>query len=135
MSRAITIMSSGSALGIGGDAAGQAQQQAVGEILQVAEPLADVGIGRLAEPRAHVVEGALHARLGGEARADRLAHALEPAAIVDEHAEGLEDLALLARLHVVRLEHAVDVVAHAVRSASSKRVCSGADILGHHLAG
>ena len=36
-----------------------------------------------------------------------------PAAIVDEHAEGLEDLALLARLHVVGLEQAIDILAHA----------------------
>ena len=128
----MTIMSSGSDAGIDGGAAGQAQQQPVGEILQVAQPLADVGIGRLAEPRAHVVEGALHARLGGEARADRLAHALDPAAIVDEHAEGLEDLALLARLHVVRLEHAVDILAHAVRGFLEALLLL-ADILGDHL--
>ena len=91
-------------------AAGQSQQHPVGEVLQVAQPLADVGIGRLAKPRANIVEAALHARLGGEARADRLAYALEPAAVVDEHAEGFQDLALLARLHVVRLEHAIDIL-------------------------
>ena len=127
----MTIMSSGKAAGIDSDAAGQAQQQAIGEILQVAQPLADVGIGRLAEPRAHVVEGALHARFAGEARSDRLAHPLDPAAVVGEHAEGLEDLAVLARLHVVGLEQTVDVVAHGAQRLLEPRLLD-ADILGDH---
>ena len=73
---------------VGRRASGETQQQPVGQVLQIGEALADVGIGRLAHARPHVVEGALHARLGGEARVDRLAHAIAPAAIVDEHAEG-----------------------------------------------
>ena len=117
---------------IDGSPAGKPQQQPVGEILQVTQPLADIGIGRLAEPCANIVEAALHARLGGEARPDRFADALEPAAIVDEHAEGLEDLALLARLHVVRLEHAVDILAHAV-CGFFEALELQADILGDHL--
>ncbi len=112
----------GQAAGIDGDTAGQAQQQAIGEILQVAQPLTDVGVGRLAEPRAHVVEGALHAGFAGETRGDRLAHPLDPAAIVGEHAEGLEDLALLARLHVVGFEQAVDIVPHATQRLLEARM-------------
>ncbi len=37
-----------------------------------------------------------HRRLGGQAGADRLAHAPPPAGVVGEHAVGLEDLAVLA---------------------------------------
>ena len=106
----------GQRAGIDGGAAGKAQQQAVAEILQIAQPLADIGICGLSKPGAHIVEGALHACLGREARVDGLAHALDPAAIVDEHAERFQDLALLARLHVVRFEHAIDILAHAVQS-------------------
>ena len=131
MSRAMMIMSSGNDAGSMA-ARPESRSSAVGEILQVAQPLADIGIGRLAEPCTHIVETTLHARLGGEARPDRFADALEPAAIVDEHAEGFQDLALLARLHVVRLEHAVDILAHAM-CGFLEALQLLADILGDHL--
>ena len=50
---------------IGGGASGETQQQPIGEVLQIREPLADVRVRRLPHARAHVVEGALNGRFRG----------------------------------------------------------------------
>ena len=58
---------------------------------------------------AGVVAHALHRGLRGEAGEQSLIEAAAPAAVVGEHAEGLEHLAVLAgALQIAALEHAVD---------------------------
>ena len=91
------------------DPAGEQAQQAVGEIVDVVQPLARVRIGLAQHARAGVVAHALHRGLGGEAGEQRLVEAPPPAAIVGEHAEGLEHLAVLAGARqIAALQHVVD---------------------------
>ena len=78
------------------DPAGQHAQQAVGEIVDVVQPLARVRIDLAQHAGAGVVAHALHGGLGGQAGEQRLVEPAPPAAVVGEHAEGLEHLAVLA---------------------------------------
>ncbi len=72
--------------------AGEDSQEPVGEVLEVVQPLLDVGVSRLGEAGAMLVTHAVDGRLGGQAGADRLDQRAVPAAIVGEHAVGLENL-------------------------------------------
>ena len=47
-------------------------QQAVGQVLEVVQPLADIGIAGLGEAGAVLVADPVHRGLGGQAGADRL---------------------------------------------------------------
>ena len=90
-------------------AAGQDAQQAVGQFVEVAQPLVPVGVGLAQHARAGVVLHALDRRLGRHAALDRLVHATQPAAIVREHAIGFQHLAMLAGgRHLALLQHLVD---------------------------
>ena len=75
--------------------AGQDAQQPVGEIVEIVQPIADVGIGRAQHAGARIVLHPLDRRLGREAVVDRLGQPVDPAAVVGEHAVGLEDLAVI----------------------------------------
>ena len=88
-------------------------QQAVGEIVEIVQALAQIGIGLAQHAGAVVGLHALDGGLGGEARGHRLAHAPEPALVVGEHAEGFEHLPVLAVMgDVAALDQLVDGGAH-----------------------
>ena len=84
-------------------------QQAVGEIVDIVQPVARMRVGLAQHARARIVAHALHGGLGGEAGEQRLVEPPPPAMIVGEHAERLEHLAMLAGArHVAPLQHVVD---------------------------
>ncbi len=74
----------------------QHAQQAVGEIVEVVQPVAQERIDLALQTGAHVALHLLDRRLGRQAVADRLVHAPHPAAVVGEHAVGLQHVAMLA---------------------------------------
>ena len=74
----------------------QHAQQPVGEIVEIVQPLAQKRIGLALQAGARVALHLLDRRLGGQAVADRLVHPPHPAAVVGEHAIGLEHVAVLA---------------------------------------
>ena len=85
----------------------QLAHQPVGEIVEIVQPLAQIGIGGAQHAGAGVGLHALDAGFGGEAGADRLAHAVQPAAVMGEHAIGFEHVAVLAAVgDLAALEHA-----------------------------
>ena len=88
----------------------QHAHQPVGEIVEVVQPVAQIGIGGAQHARAGVGLHALDAGLGGEAGRHRLAHLVQPALVVAEHAVGFENFAMLAAFgHLAVIEQAVEV--------------------------
>ena len=88
----------------------QHAHQPVGEIVEVVQAVAQIRIGGAQHARAGVGLHALDAGLGGEAGHHRLAHLVQPALVVAEHAVGFEHLAMLAAVgHVAVLEQAVEI--------------------------
>ena len=88
----------------------QHPHQPVGEIVEVVQAVAQVRVGGAQHARAGIRLHAFDAGLGGEAGHHRLAHLVQPALVVAEHAVGFEHLAMLAAVrHVAVLEHAVEV--------------------------
>ena len=91
----------------------QLMQEAVGEIVEVVQPIAQVGIALAQHAGAIVGLHALDGGLGRETGEHRLAHAAQPALVVGEHAESLEHLAVLAVMgDVAVLDELVDGGAH-----------------------
>ena len=91
-------------------AAEQLAQQAVGEIVEVVQALAQVGIGLAQHAGAGVGLDALDRGFRGQAGRHRLLELVHPAAVVGEHAVGFEHVAMLAAFgHVAVLEHGVEV--------------------------
>ena len=94
----------------------QLAHQAIGQIVEVVQPLAQVGIGLAHHAGAIVGLDALDRGLGGQAGHDRLVHLVHPAAVVREHAIGLEHVAVLAAVgDVAALQHHVEVGAQRVQ--------------------
>ncbi len=89
--RAIRMALSGSSRWPG-VVARQIAQQPVGQVLEVVQPLAQIGVARLAQAGAVLGAHPLDRRLGGQAGAHRLLQRPVPAAVVGEHAVGLEHL-------------------------------------------
>ena len=90
--------------------ADQLAHQAVAEILEVVQAVAQIGIGRAQHARAGVGLHAFDGGLRGQARGDRLMQLVRPALIVGEHAVGFEHVAMLAAVgDVAALQHAVEV--------------------------
>ena len=86
----------------------QVTLQSVGEIVEIRQPLAQIGIGNLPHPSPGVVLHFLHGRLGGEAGLDRLYDSIGPTAVLREHAIGLEHFAMFAAgSDVARRQHLV----------------------------
>ncbi|MGX0998611.1 hypothetical protein AB7M38_005903 [Bradyrhizobium diazoefficiens] len=84
--------------------------QAVAEILEVMQPVAQVWIGRAQHARAGVGLHALDGGFRGEAGGDRLVQLVRPALVIGEHAIGFQHLAVLAALgDVAALQHAVEI--------------------------
>ncbi len=87
----------------------QHAQQAVGQILEVVQPLADIGVAGLGEAGAVLVADPVNGRLGGQARAHRLLQRPVPAPVVGEHAIGLQHLQRgAAQLALAAFQHDVD---------------------------
>ena len=84
--------------GPGGDEAGAGQlvQQPVGQIVEIVQALAQEGVDLALQFRPGVILHALHRSFRREAGIDRLAQAAQPAAIIGEHAESFEHVALFA---------------------------------------
>ena len=90
-------------------AAREQPEQAIGEIVDIVQPLARMRVDLAEHARARVVAHALHGGLGGEAGEHRLVEPPPPAVIVGEHAERLEHLAMLAGAReIAALQHVVD---------------------------
>ena len=107
--------------------------QAVGQILEIGKPLAQIGIAHLGHPGTGLVLHLLHRRFGGEAAAHRVADALQPAAIGGEHAIGLEYVAMLAAGGDVALrQEVVDRALHR-RDRLAQARALGRRILGDDL--
>ena len=91
-------------------AAEQLAQQAVGEVVEIVQALAQIGIGLAQHAGAGVGLDALDRRLGGQAGRHRLFELVHPAAVMGEHAVGFEHVAMLAAFgDVAVLEHGVEV--------------------------
>ena len=110
-----------------GRMAGKVPLQAIGQVFEVGQALAQIRVGRLVEAHAHIALHLLHRRFGGEAAFDRLGDTLHPALIRREHAIGLEDVAMLAiagdircfEQRIDRAMHAVDCVLQALQLGST----------------
>ena len=90
--------------------ADQLAHQAVGEVVEVVQALAQIGVGRAQHARAGVGLHALDRGLGGEAGHHRLVQPVRPAAVVGEHAVGFEHVAVLAAVgDVAAFEQHVEV--------------------------
>ena len=88
-------------------------QEPVGEVVEIVQPLAQIGIGDAFHARAHHGLHLLHRDLRGEAALDRLVEPAHPALVAREHPVGLEDVAMLGGgAEAVRGHHAVDILAH-----------------------
>ena len=88
-------------------------QKPVGDVGQIVQAVAQVGIGLPLKLGAGVVLDALNRSFRGEARTHRLAQPAQPAAVVGDHAEGLEHVAMLAGdAVVVAVDQVVDRGAH-----------------------
>ena len=90
-------------------------QQAIGDVGQVMQPIAQIGVGLTLQLGPGVVVDPLNRSLRGQAGTHRLAQPAQPAAIVSDHAEGLEHVAVLAaKAVVVAVDQTVDRSAHSV---------------------
>ena len=87
----------------------QLPEQPVGEVVEVAHPLAQIGIRHVQHARPHVALHLLDRRFGGQAVAHGLFQPAHPAAIIGEHAIGFENGAMLAlEGDVAARQHVVD---------------------------
>ena len=94
---------------------GQMLEQAIGEVLEVVQPLAQIGVPLIPEPGAGVVVDLFHRRFGCQAAVDRFADSGEPSRIFGEHAVGFQNVPVFAAVrHVGCLEHGVDGAVHFV---------------------
>ena len=95
------------------------------------QPLAEIGVGHLAQAGAGGGLLLLHGGLGREAAVDVLFHPAQPGAGIGEHAVGLEHLAVLLVAGVGAVEHVVDGEAQLVhRLAQARRSSSGSSAMG-----
>ncbi len=73
--------------------AGERRQQPAGEVLEVRQPLAQIGIGDAAHAVVQLAGHPLHRRIGRQTAADHLGDAPQPAGIGGDQAIGVEHLA------------------------------------------
>ena len=87
----------------------QLTQQPVGEIVEIAHPLAQIWIGHMQHARTHVALHLFHRGLGRQAVTHRLLEPPHPAAVICEHAVGFENGAVLAfEGNIAARKHVVD---------------------------
>ena len=117
----------------------QLMQQAIGDVGQVVKAVAQIGVGLTLQLGARVVLHALDRRFGGQAAGDCFAQPAQPAAVVSDHAERLEHLAMFAVDAVVAaVDEVVDRGAHRVDrrlQRSSSSATSSATILATTMRG
>ena len=88
----------------------QLPHQAMAEILEVVQAVAQIRIGGAQHARAGVGLHAFDGGFRGEAGGDRFVQLVRPAVIVGEHAVGFQHVAVLAAFgDVAALQHAVEV--------------------------
>ncbi len=88
----------------------QHPHQAVGEVVEVVQAVAQIRIGGAQHAGAGVGLHALDAGFGGETGRHRFADLVQPALVVREHAIGFEHVAMLAAVgDVAVLDHAVEI--------------------------
>ena len=76
--------------------AGQLPQQTIGDVVDIVQPFAQIGVCLALQFGAGVILHALDGCFCGQAGAERLAQAAQPAAVIGEHAHGFEHVAMLA---------------------------------------
>ena len=113
--------------------AGELMQQPVGEIVEIVQPLAQIGLGLALQFGAGVVLHALDRGFGGQAASHRLAQPAQPAAVMREHAEGFQHLAMLARPDVAACSISTSIEWRMASIAVSSRSISRFDVLGDEL--
>ena len=86
--------------------------QSVRQVVEVDQPLAQVGVGDRPHLRPRPRLDALDRGLGGQAGVDRLVDPPRPALVIGEHLVGFEDLGRIAPGKVGLLDHPVDLLAH-----------------------
>ncbi len=89
--------------------AGQVSEKPVVQVLQIMQPLAHVGIARLAETGPVLGAHPLDRGLGGQARPDGFRQRMVPALALGQHAVGLEHLVGGADDTPLPLHHVVDL--------------------------
>ena len=113
--------------------------QPVGEIVEIMQPAAQVGVGDAQHAGPGIGLDALDRGLGGQAGAHRLLQAVQPAAVVGEHAVGFQHFAVLAAVRqFAALEQDVEVRAHGLdRGAQALQLLRQVvgDEIGDHHAG
>ena len=93
--------------------AGELAHQPIGEIVEIVQPFAQIGIGNAQHPRAGVGLHAFDRGLGGEAGSHRFVEPVLPAAVIGEHAIGFEHVPVLAAVgDLAAFEQDVEVRAH-----------------------
>ena len=91
-------------------AAGELAHQAIGEIVEIMQPLAQERISLAQHAGAGVGLHTFDRGLRGQSGHHRFLHLVDPAAVVGEHAIGFEHIAMLAGLdHVAMLEKLVEI--------------------------
>ncbi len=105
----------------------QLVHQAVRQLVEVVQALAQIGVGRAQHAGARIGLHALDRGLGGEAGADRLVEPMHPAAVIGEHAVGFEHVAVLTAVRdLAALQQQVEAGAHRL-----DRGLEPLDLLGH----
>ena len=103
----------------------------MGQVLEVVQALAQVGIQDLGHAGADVAVHLLYRRLGGEPALDRLADAREPAAVAGDHAIGFQDVAVLAaECQVLRFKQRIERSMHVGDGVAQPLVLAGG-VIGH----
>jgi len=91
-------------------AAQQLAQQSVGEVIEIVQALAQIGIGLAQHAGTGVRLHALDRGFCGQAGRHRFFELVHPAAVMGEHAIGFEHVAVLAAFgDIAMLEHGVEV--------------------------
>jgi hypothetical protein len=79
-----------------GHKTGQLPEQPVGEVVEIMQPLAQIGIRHVDHAGSGVALHLLHRRLAGQSVADRFLELAHPAAIMGKHPVGFENRPVLA---------------------------------------
>ncbi len=88
----------------------QLPHQAMAEVFEVVQPIAQIGIGRAQHAGAGIGLDAFDRGFRGEARGHRLMQLVRPAVIVGEHPVGFKHIAVLAAVgDVAALQHAIEI--------------------------
>jgi len=85
----------------------------MGQVVEVMNPVAQVGIGNLAHARPDVVLHALHRRFRGQAGFDALLDSLQPTGVLGNQAVGFEHVRMFTVIRqMLAGQHVVDGAVH-----------------------